>query len=460
MHRRAPFYEFGKFAWNLRRVSRELEGDPPISPHPSLGAAIFVVHGIGTQRWTDTAAGLHSGFDDALEAIATWQEQHGLVTKAERLSSGHLPPPFILDGYWGDYDDLEVTFPDDWASFEDREREFFSGVWQRRVVSAKRTYIWFLHQQIRLLSLRTLRKVGILTWLFYIPLQVVAFTALTLALVRKPVLVTRFLNDIRLYLDPKGIVERAIVQRIDQRVGEKFMQLIGLRWDFRPLSRGSMLSSSGSPIKFERVVWVSHSLGTVISYNVLSDLLHLADLFQAGGDNEQKEGVARFRAALARFVTLGSPLDKVAFLFPERLTPWPSEGRARLLDSGDHVGKEGEESLREWWVNFYHRLDPISGSLKSPLITLGRPPANIHGRKLLSLPGLAHLSYWTDLTILRFILGRTYGKELLEDRLLKPWPSWLLGLLQLISYVITAVIIIGTAWVILRYGPDLIRSIF
>jgi hypothetical protein len=460
MHRRAPACELDKFAWNLRRVPRELAGDPPISPHPSFRAAIFVVHGIGTQLWTETAAGLHSGFEDALEAIANWQRQHGLEAKAERLTSGHLPPPFALDGYWGDYDDLKATFPDDWACFEERERKFFSGVWQRRAVSAKRTYVWFLQQQIRLLSLRTLKEVGILTWLLYIPLQVVAFTALTLALVRKPALVTRFLNDVRLYLDPRGIVERAIVQRIDQRVGEKFMKLIGLGWDFRPLAESSRLRASGSPVQFERVVWVAHSLGTVISYNVLSDLLHLADFFEARGDSEQKAGVTRFRAALARFVTLGSPLDKVAFLFPDRLTPWPGEARANLLDGGDRIAGDDEEPIREWWVNFYHRLDPISGSLTSPLITHGRPPANIHGRRLFSLPGLAHVSYWTDLTTLRFVLGRAYGKELLEDRLLKPWPAWLLGLLQLISYAISAAIIVGGAWAIVRYGPELIRSAF
>lgn len=161
-------------------------------------------------------------------------------------------------------------------------------------------------------------------WLLYLPLQVVSLAALTFALTRHPKLITGFLTDVRLYLEPRGLVEKAIVERIDERISEVFCRMIGLDLNFRRLPSDELIEASGERITFERVVWVAHSLGTVISYKLLSDLLHRAAALEQNGDREQKAGVRRFRKALRRFVTMGSPLDKVAFLFGKRsLRPWP-----------------------------------------------------------------------------------------------------------------------------------------
>lgn len=418
------------FAWNLRRVPETTVIDGESVPHPGRHCAVFVVHGMGDQSWTETSAALRSGFEDALEDIRDWQKKHLGV---DRANAGQVPPPFTYEGYWANYADLEATFPDDWRLLNDRERKFFQKLWDRRAFSAGRTYLWILRQQFRLvLDPEVVKQVRPVVRLLYWPLQIIVPAALTLTLIRAPKILTRILADVRLYANPQGMAEEAIVQRIDYRVGTEFLRLIGLGWDFRPLPEAEQASASGARFVFRRVVWVAHSLGTVVSYNVLSDLFRIAAELEQSGDSNQKEGVARFRKSLGRFITMGSPLNKFAALFPKAVRPWPTMGgdkidRTRLLESGDRpagpqAGQGNTTSAaadaREWWVNFYHVLDPVSGSLYDPLVCGPVPPVNIHTnwRSSALLPGVAHTSYWSATRVTRFILARTYGRTYLQDQ--------------------------------------------
>ncbi len=440
-------FDTDRFWWNLHRVPPTLELDGKTVPHPGRTCAIFVVHGIGEQKWTQTAATLRSGFEDALDAVDRWQARKGVGgTRAQEI-----PPPHVHEGFWANYALLQETFPEDWKRFSDDEARFFGELWKIRVVSPLRTYAWLLRQQVRLLDPRVFLK-NPLAWLLYIPLQLVSFFLLTAALIRHPRLLTAYLRDARLYLDPRGNIERAIVQRIDWQIGQAFLHMVGLDWQFRPLPPAERMKVSGEEVAFDRVVWVAHSLGTVISYNVLSDLFHKADEVAASGDEEQRQGVARFRACLRRFISLGSPLDKVAFLFKDSLRPWPQKDRSELLTGGDATAR-GSEELREWWINFYHVLDPVSGALSAQLICGKRPPGNLHMASGV-IPGWAHVAYWTDLRTLRFILGRTYGKEYLHDRQVRPWPAWRLTILAFVGYLVWAGLLCGGAYVIIRWAMD------
>lgn len=440
---RPPAHEKDAYRWNLHRV-------PPNSPGRSC--AIFLVHGIGHQLRTETAVQLRSGFEDAQERILNWQRQHG-VSKA-----GDLPPVFVYEGYWANYDDIEATFPEDWHRFNGREREFFGHLWKNRVFSKRRTVLWFLRQQLNLLRPTVALEVGPLAYAIYFPLQVVAFATLVFAFLRHPKIITEFLNDVRLYLDPRGVMERAIRQQIDYRVGGEFLRMIGLDWEFRPLPSNEQIEASGERIVFERIVWVAHSLGTVISYNVLSDLFHRAASLEQSGDTVQQEGVRRFRKTLVRFVTLGSPLDKVAFLFKDQsLTPWPAGPRRAFVIDGETLKKDDPPETREWWINFYHVLDPVSGPLSNPLICGEQPPSNFHIKSGL-IPGAVHLAYWLDGSTLRFILGRAYGAKHLQDQEYKPWAPLILGVLALVSYVVYAGLLLGGAYAVIRWGPALLMK--
>ena len=456
--RRPRAWDDTAYAWNLARVPPCLQTPEGPVPHPARDCAVFVVHGIGDQAWTATAAQLRSGFEDALEDIGAWQARHPAGEWAPAAED--LPPPFVFDGYWADYDDLAATFPGDWARFTPRERRFFQGLWRRRTGWLP-TYLWFLGQQLRLLHPRNLRQAP-WNYLLYLALQPVALAALTLAALRRPRVLTRVLGDVRLYLAPRGTIEKAVAQGIDRRVGAAFLRLLGLDWDFLPLPTAQRIQASGRPVTFRRVVWVAHSLGTVISYNVLSDLFQRAAHLEAHGNALQRRGVATFRSALRRFVTLGSPLDKAAFLFGEQaLRPWPAAPRPALLEGGEDyaLGEDGgTRRCSEWWINFHSPFDPVSGALEHPLVCGGRPPLNLMSDTRASdlLPGMAHVNYWRDRRrTLRFILGRTYGRAFLRDRLFRPYPPLSRVFTCLLAYVYWAAVLGALLWGLWTWLPRL-----
>ena len=125
-HRPRAFEEAG-YGWDIQRIPRTLPDGT--TPHPCRSSAIFIVHGIGEQQWTETAAQLRAGFEDAFEEIDAWQKKN--LPHGGGVDQIKLPPPFIYDGYWANYDDIEATFPDDWKHFNERERKFFGELWRR-----------------------------------------------------------------------------------------------------------------------------------------------------------------------------------------------------------------------------------------------------------------------------------------------------------------------------------------
>lgn len=434
-------YESSAYPWNLMRVPRMLDVSGQRVRHPTLTSGVFVVHGIGEQEWMSTSAALRSGFEDAVLAVRDWQQAHPdqAGQAADPLA---IPAPFIMDGFWSNYTDLESTFPDEWGHFQPHEKDFFGTLWRQRTLSIPRVFHWFLQQQLRLLHPRVLREVGLVRWLLYLPLQLIAPAALALATLRYPKLFIGFLSDVRLYLDPRGVIERAIVQRIDYRVGAQFLQMLGLDWNFLPLREAERLRAGHQVLAFERVVWVAHSLGTVISFNVISDLLHRANAILATKVTPdlspaerieietQQEGARRFRVGLEHFITLGSPLEKTAFLFGDALRRWPPS--------------HSVEAENFDWVNFHHMLDPVSGRLRHERLVEHRRPVNYHLRSGW-IPGLAHVAYWTDTATLRFILSRTYGRRVLPDGEYKPFGRLALVARALLAYAIWGALLTAAA---------------
>jgi hypothetical protein len=451
-------YTTNSYPWNIRRVPKTANVGGHSVPHPAKHCALFVVHGMGDQEWVDTTVPLRSGFDDALEVIRIWQSKN-LETETKKISN--IPPPFIYEGYWANYADLQATFPEDWKFFDAREKALYNNLWSIRSYSVLRTLTWLLGQQVRILFMP---KTKPFARLLYVPVQFILPLALLFTLLRAPRIITRILADVRLYARPQGMTECAIVQRIEYRVGSKFLKLLGLNWDFLPLPKKESVTASGSPFACTRVIWVAHSLGSVISYNVLSDLFHRAEELEKRGSAAQKKGVALFRRSLRRFVTLGSPLDKFAVLFPNAIRPWPEKTKNKLLETyGDTYTFEGKKKTktekRSWWVNFYHMLDPVSGALDHPLICTAAAPINIHSdwKSLALIPGLAHSSYWSALKVLRFILARTYGKEYLLDQEISIPSSRSSIWTVFIGYVIWALLLYGIVFAIFWFYKDILH---
>jgi len=438
-YKRPRAYDDKVYQWHLAQVPEKIEVDGVKVDNPARKNAIFLVHGMGFQKWAETTALLRFGFEDALEQIHA-KTPTGLRTPEE------TPPPFICEGYWADYDDFAASFKEEYEKWEKpkeagrKEKSFFVDLWKKRSTSTGRTFFWFVRQQLKLVNPRVIWVIHPFAWLLYIPLQFVSvFLLAVLSIVARKAM-SQVLNDVRIYMSPRGIVERAIIQRIDRRVGEKFLKMIGLDWEFKPLK--DKIDIDKKEVVFDRVIWVAHSLGTVISYNVLSDLFHRAKELAVNGTREQKAGVTKFRDSLRRFVTLGSPLDKIAFLFgTEALRPWPAESRVDLVTSSSREGTAAAGQMRDFWVNFYHVLDPVSGSLSNPLICGNNPPINFH-IGLLKIPAMAHVAYWRDRITLKYLLSRVYGKEFLPVPPIRPYSSGTLTFLAFLGYFVWAELIL------------------
>ena len=110
---------------------------------------------------------------------------------------------------------------------------------------------------------------------------------------------------------------------------------------------------------------------------------------------------------------------------------------------------------RDWWINFYHVLDPVSGALESTGFC-EPAPINLH-IKIGQLPGWAHVAYWHDLSVLRFILARTLGKERLPDVDLTRRPAWKLRCCAALANITWAAIGVGGLVLLWFFGPDVLK---
>lgn len=128
--------------------------------------------------------------------------------------------------------------------------------------------------------------------------------------------------------------------------------------------------------RYERVILVGHSLGSVIAYDVLSRVALRMSV---------DPGKERLAGRIGGLVTFGSPLDKIAFFF--RLHTPKSQiirrqiqahrfgFRARYFEADKVLQELSKEeritagaSAPEWlqrmpWLNFWNPDDPISGHL-------------------------------------------------------------------------------------------------
>ena len=103
--------------------------------------------------------------------------------------------------------------------------------------------------------------------------------------------------------------------------------------------------------EYRDIIMVGHSLGSVVAYDVLNLLLV---------DHKLKPGTVPEVAGRTRLLlTVGSPLDKTAFIFAAQGTG--TEAREAIAASFQPLITD--EQVRPRWVNIYSRWDIISGSL-------------------------------------------------------------------------------------------------
>jgi hypothetical protein len=179
--KRPKAYEQDFFGWHWGRIKPFITVKGEQKENPGKNSAIFLVHGIGNQMRTETAALLRSGFEDALVQIAKWQDhERSKPNSLEKYNLDGLPspanmaPPYISEGFWADYPEISKTFKKDYENFSKDERTFFEKVWQKRIYSKIRTIGWVWWQSVRLVFILPFtNNTGCLAWLSYFPLLII-----------------------------------------------------------------------------------------------------------------------------------------------------------------------------------------------------------------------------------------------------------------------------------------------
>jgi hypothetical protein len=151
---------------------------------------------------------------------------------------------------------------------------------------------------------------------------------------------------------------------------------------------------SGSEPFYDNIILIGHSLGSVISYDMLNQLVR----------EDAEAGVTKTAAERTKLLlTFGSPLDKTAFLFAQQ---GPADTPAR-----DSLAATLQPLIQDYtyrppkWINLYSPWDIVSGHLGF------YDPADVTKRddqkRVLNrvdpaaiIPLIAHTEYWNgDLLI-------------------------------------------------------------
>jgi len=144
--------------------------------------------------------------------------------------------------------------------------------------------------------------------------------------------------------------------------------------------------------KYDSVVVVGHSLGSVISYDLLNGSINW----------DQVEWASKYRVVdrTTRLITFGSPLDKTAFLFRTQVSSNRNLREALAARQQplilDYRQFRPIETFH--WVNIYSPMDIVSGHLDYydvPGMPNYNPIENRVDRKAW-IPLIAHTQYWDN----------------------------------------------------------------
>jgi hypothetical protein len=122
------------------------------------------------------------------------------------------------------------------------------------------------------------------------------------------------------------------------------------------------------------------------------------------------------------------------------LRRWPVELFNKLEREEDQ--EDGKKIKRKNWINYFHFLDPVSGALTTKFICRQDSPLdNYHLKRIFYLPGLAHMAYWKNKTVLGYLLSRFYGRDRVEFIREEAWSPVILAWLAILGYLIWLAVI-------------------
>jgi hypothetical protein len=156
-------------------------------------------------------------------------------------------------------------------------------------------------------------------------------------------------------------------------------------------------SRDGWKFRYKKIIVVGHSLGSVISYDLLNQLLledELNDIRAEGAS----AGSLEIRDRTKLLLTFGSPLDKIAYLF--RIKKSTDELRDAAIAAWQPMIRD-YDFRPDRWLNIYSWMDLFS----APLHFYDDPDNRKNGesKRVANLidrqawvPIVAHTAYWTN----------------------------------------------------------------
>lgn len=185
-------------------------------------------------------------------------------------------------------------------------------------------------------------------------------------------ILTKFLCDVQMYVESDDL---------RSEINQQFLAVLANVGDMRAEIQRELTARSGRTLSAAHDIYiVSHSEGTVVSYN---------SLVQAAGDREGNPTMHPWLPHVRALVTLGSPIDK-------HYTIWRNRFRTDNL-------RTTELERKIFWRNYWDRSDPVGYGLQvlfpagvrsdaARMFTVVRDDAYTR----YPLPGKAHIDYWRD----------------------------------------------------------------
>jgi pimeloyl-ACP methyl ester carboxylesterase len=151
---------------------------------------------------------------------------------------------------------------------------------------------------------------------------------------------------------------------------------------------------------YDKVIVMGHSLGSVVAYDALNTILAKAEI--TGGHNKIIDKTKGF-------ITFGTPLNKVAFLFARRGDA-KSDIRGRLAEVRQPLihDKYYNTFRKIPWINVFAKRDIIGAKLTffdrlNPLAPHTRKVQNVVDKDAL-IPIMAHNEFWDNPTLFEKLL--------------------------------------------------------
>jgi hypothetical protein len=226
-----------------------------------------------------------------------------------------------------------------------------------------------------------------------------------------------YVGDLAVYLNASELAKNfaARSQILDEGTGA-LSELVRMRDPANPAN-----------YVYDRVLVAGHSLGSVIAYDSITELLKRC---RAGLAANPKDVQPADLDKLRGMVTFGCPLNKVFYFFREKMDPKQSL-RRQILDllhgfrleaaicsypPGPNGGPMNRNNDPRWaqaegsldsgfrWINAWSPMDPVSGKLLFYDLQVGQ-----NQKRVWFGPwnfGRAHILYWTDPDFYSFIRDR------------------------------------------------------